>query len=237
MRTLEVKDIVVHYGLVEALHGVSFKIDAGKIVALVGSNGAGKSTTLKALMGLKKLTSGVLELDGKRIDTTNSAQRVSMGIALSPEGRRLFPRMSVWENLMVGAHTVGSSQQREKSLQLVYELFPRVQERRDQMAGSLSGGEQQMVAIGRAMMSNPQILMLDEPSLGIAPKIVSEIAQAIRRLNKETGISVILVEQNARLALKMADDAYVFEQGLVIRSGSGQELLNDPFVQKAFLGI
>lgn len=237
MRTLEVKDIVVHYGLVEALHGVSFRIDAGKIVALVGSNGAGKSTTLKALMGLKKLTSGSLELDGKRIDTTNSAQRVSMGIALSPEGRRLFPRMSVWENLMVGAHTVGSSQQREKSLQLVYELFPRVQERRDQMAGSLSGGEQQMVAIGRAMMSNPQILMLDEPSLGIAPKIVSEIAQAIRRLNKETGISVILVEQNARLALKMADDAYVFEQGLVIRSGSGQELLNDPFVQKAFLGI
>ena len=237
MRTLEVKDIVVHYGLVEALHGVSFRIDAGKIVALVGSNGAGKSTTLKALMGLKKLTSGSLVLDGKRIDTTNSAQRVSMGIALSPEGRRLFPRMSVWENLMVGAHTVGSSQQREKSLQLVYELFPRVQERRDQMAGSLSGGEQQMVAIGRAMMSNPQILMLDEPSLGIAPKIVSEIAQAIRRLNKETGISVILVEQNARLALKMADDAYVFEQGLVIRSGSGQELLNDPFVQKAFLGI
>ncbi len=237
MRTLEVKDIVVHYGLVEALHGVSFRIDAGKIVALVGSNGAGKSTTLKALMGLKKLTSGALELDGKRIDTTNSAQRVSMGIALSPEGRRLFPRMSVWENLMVGAHTVGSSQQREKSLQLVYELFPRVQERRDQMAGSLSGGEQQMVAIGRAMMSNPQILMLDEPSLGIAPKIVSEIAQAIKRLNKETGISVILVEQNARLALKMADDAYVFEQGLVIRSGSGQELLNDPFVQKAFLGI
>ena len=237
MRTLEVKDIVVHYGLVEALHGVSFRIDAGKIVALVGSNGAGKSTTLKALMGLKKLTSGALELDGKRIDTTNSAQRVSMGIALSPEGRRLFPRMSVWENLMVGAHTVGSSQQREKSLQLVYELFPRVQERRDQMAGSLSGGEQQMVAIGRAMMSNPQILMLDEPSLGIAPKIVSEIAQAIKRLNKETGISVILVEQNARLALKLADDAYVFEQGLVIRSGSGQELLNDPFVQKAFLGI
>ena len=237
MRTLEVKDIVVHYGLVEALHGVSFRIDAGKIVALVGSNGAGKSTTLKALMGLKKLTSGALELDGKRIDTTNSAQRVSMGIALSPEGRRLFPRMSVWENLMVGAHTVGSSQQREKSLQLVYELFPRVQERRDQMAGSLSGGEQQMVAIGRAMMSNPQILMLDEPSLGIAPKIVSEIAQAIKRLNKESGISVILVEQNARLALKTADDAYVFEQGLVIRSGSGQELLNDPFVQKAFLGI
>ncbi|QNN58741.1 ABC transporter ATP-binding protein [Diaphorobacter ruginosibacter] len=237
MRTLEVKDIVVHYGLVEALHGVSFRIDAGRIVALIGSNGAGKSTTLKALMGLKKLTSGSLMLDGHRIDGTHSAQRVGMGIALSPEGRRLFPRMSVWENLMVGAHTVGSAARRSQSLDLVYELFPRVKERCQQMAGSLSGGEQQMVAIGRAMMSSPQILMLDEPSLGIAPKIVSEIAQAIRRLNQETGISVILVEQNARLALKMSDDAYVFEQGLVIRSGSGQELLNDVFVQKAFLGI
>ena len=237
MRTLEVKDIVVHYGLVEALHGVSFKIDAGKIVALVGSNGAGKSTTLKALMGLKRLTSGSLELDGQRIDGTSAAQRVGMGIALSPEGRRLFPRMSVWENLMVGAHTVSSSEQRNRSLDLVYELFPRVKERREQMAGSLSGGEQQMVAIGRAMMSNPQILMLDEPSLGIAPKIVSEIALVIKRLNQETGVSVILVEQNARLALKMSDDAYVFEQGLVIRCGSGQELLHDAFVQKAFLGI
>ncbi len=237
MRTLEINNIVVHYGLIEALHGVSFKIDAGKIVALVGSNGAGKSTTLKALMGLKKLTSGELLLDGKRIDASHAAQRVGMGIALSPEGRRLFPRMSVWENLMVGAHTVKSVQQRNRSLERVYELFPRVQERRNQMAGSLSGGEQQMVAIGRAMMSDPQILMLDEPSLGIAPKIVSEIAQAIRKLNKDTGISVILVEQNARLALKMSDDAYVFEQGLVIRSGSGQELLNDTFVQKAFLGL
>ena len=214
-----------------------YGIDAGKIVALVGSNGAGKSTTLKALMGLKRLTSGSLELDGQRIDGTSAAQRVGMGITLSPEGRRLFPRMSVWENLMVGAHTVSSSEQRNRSLELVYELFPRVKERREQMAGSLSGGEQQMVAIGRAMMSNPQILMLDEPSLGIAPKIVSEIALVIKRLNQETGVSVILVEQNARLALKMSDDAYVFEQGLVIRSGSGQELLHDAFVQKAFLGI
>lgn len=237
MHTLEVKDIVVHYGLVQALHGVSFRIDAGKIVALIGSNGAGKSTTLKALMGLKKLTSGALLLDGQRIDGTHSAQRVGLGIALSPEGRRLFPRMSVWENLMVGAHTVGSAARRKQSLDLVYALFPRVQERSKQMAGSLSGGEQQMVAIGRALMSSPQILMLDEPSLGIAPKIVSEIAQVIQRLNRETGISVVLVEQNARLALKISDDAYVFEQGVVTRSGSGQALMNDAFVQKAFLGI
>lgn len=237
MRTLEVKDIVVHYGLVEALHGVGFRIEAGKIVALIGSNGAGKSTTLKALMGLKRLTAGSLLLDGQPIEGMHAAQRVGLGLALSPEGRRLFPRMSVWENLMVGAHTVRSAAQRTKSLELVYELFPRVKERREQMAGSLSGGEQQMVAIGRALMSHPRILMLDEPSLGIAPKIVSEIAQAIRRLNAETGISVVLVEQNARLALKMAHDAYVFEQGRVIRSGSGRELLNDSFVQKAFLGI
>ncbi len=237
MRTLEVKDIVVHYGQVQALHGVSFRIDAGKIVALIGSNGAGKSTTLKALMGLKRLTSGALMLDGERIDSTHSAQRVGLGIALSPEGRRLFPRMSVWDNLMVGAHTVGSAARRKQSLDLVYALFPRVQERSKQMAGSLSGGEQQMVAIGRALMSSPQILMLDEPSLGIAPKIVSEIAQVIQRLNKETGISVVLVEQNARLALKISDDAYVFEQGVVTRSGSGQALMNDAFVQKAFLGI
>lgn len=237
MRTLEVRDIVVHYGLVQALHGVSFKIEAGRIVALIGSNGAGKSTTLKALMGLKKLSAGSLLLDGQRIDGANAAQRVGMGIALSPEGRRLFARMSVWENLMVGAHTVSSAARRNQSLELVYELFPRVRERREQLAGSLSGGEQQMVAIGRAMMSSPQILMLDEPSLGIAPKIVSEIAQAIRRLNQESGISVILVEQNARLALKMSDDAHVFEQGRVIRAGSGHELLNDAFVQKAFLGI
>lgn len=230
MRTLEVKDIVVHYGLVQALHGVSFKVDAGKIVALIGSHGAGKSTTLKALMGLKKLTSGSLVLDGNRIDGTHSAQRVGFGIALSPEGRRLFPRMSVWENLMVGAHTVDSTAQRKRSLDLVYTLFPRVHERSNQMAGSLSGGEQQMVAIGRALTSSPQILMLDGPSLGIAPKIVSEIAQVIQRLNKETGISVVLVEQNARLALKISHDAYVFEQGVVTRSGSGQELMNDALV-------
>lgn len=227
MPGVEVKDIVVHYGLVQALHGVSFKVEAGRIVALIGSNGAGKSTTLKALMGLKRLTAGSIHVDEQRVDIMNSAQRVSLGLALSPEGRRLFPRMSVWENLMVGAHTVGSTAVRNRSLEQVYALFPRVQERHNQLAGSLSGGEQQMVAIGRALMSHPQILMLDEPSLGIAPKIVSEIAQAIVRLNQETGISVILVEQNARLALKMAHYAYVFEQGKVIRSGSGKELLQD----------
>lgn len=237
MLTLEAKDIVVHYGPLEAVRNVSFKVDAGEIVALVGSNGAGKSTILKALMGLKSLSRGSLHLGGESIGDTNAARRVGMGIALSPEGRRLFPRMTVLENLQVGAHTVKSAMARKRALEQVYALFPRVAERYKQMAGSLSGGEQQMVAIGRAMMSQPKILMLDEPSLGIAPKIIAEIALAIQRLNRETKISVILVEQNARLALQLAKNAYVFEQGAVIRSGSGEELLADPFVQKAYLGI
>jgi branched-chain amino acid transport system ATP-binding protein len=237
MFTLEAKNIVVHYGPLEAVRNVSFKVEAGEIVALIGSNGAGKSTTLKALMGLKSISSGSLHFGGEQIDRTNAAKRVGMGIALSPEGRRLFPRMTVLENLQVGAHTVKSATARKHSLEQVYALFPRVAERYKQMAGSLSGGEQQMVAIGRAMMSRPKVLMLDEPSLGIAPKIIAEIALAIQRLNRETKISVVLVEQNARLALQLAKNAYVFEQGAVIRSGRGEELLADPFVQKAYLGI
>jgi branched-chain amino acid transport system ATP-binding protein len=237
MRTLEAKNIVVRYGALEAVRNVSFQVQPGKIVALIGSNGAGKSSTLKALMGLTKLASVSLMLGDERIDQTSAAKRVASGIALSPEGRRLFPRMSVLENLLVGAHSVRLSADRKQALEQVYTLFPRVEERRKQIAGSLSGGEQQMVAIGRAMMARPKILMLDEPSLGIAPKVIAEIARAIERLNQETGISVILVEQNARLALQLANHAYVFEQGAVIRSGSGQELLADSFVQKAYLGI
>jgi branched-chain amino acid transport system ATP-binding protein len=237
MFTLEAKNIVVRYGPLEAVRNVSFKVEAGEIVALIGSNGAGKSTTLKALMGLKSISSGSLHLGGEQIDRTKAAKRVGMGIALSPEGRRLFPRMTVLENLQVGAHTVKSASARKHALEQVYALFPRVAERYKQMAGSLSGGEQQMVAIGRAMMSRPKVLMLDEPSLGIAPKIIAEIALAIQRLNRETKISVVLVEQNARLALQLAENAYVFEQGAVIRSGRGEELLADPFVQKAYLGI
>ncbi|MFC4278333.1 ABC transporter ATP-binding protein [Achromobacter aloeverae] len=237
MPTLEAKDIVVHYGALAAVRAASFTIEAGRIVALIGSNGAGKSTTLKALMGLKRLSSGTLTMDGERIDRTSAAHRVARGIALSPEGRRLFPRMSVLENLEVGAHTVRHGARRRNALEQVYALFPKVAERRRQMAGSLSGGEQQMVAIGRAMMSCPSILMLDEPSLGIAPKVVAEIALAIQRLNEESGISVVLVEQNARLALSLAAQAYVFEQGAVTRSGSGQDLLADPSVRRAYLGV
>jgi len=237
MPKLEAKQIVVRYGPLAAVREASFMVDDGEIVALIGSNGAGKSTTLKALMGLLRVAAGSLTLDGQRIDQTSAAQRVGLGFSLSPEGRRLFPRMSVWENLMVGAHTVRDASRRRRAQDLVCSLFPIVAQRRRQQAGSLSGGEQQMVAIGRALMASPRILMLDEPSLGIAPKIVTEIGGAIERLNREAGISVILVEQNASLALRLARRAYVFEQGAVILAGAGRELLDDPFVKKAYLGV
>jgi branched-chain amino acid transport system ATP-binding protein len=221
----------------EAVRGVSFTVGVGEIVALIGSNGAGKSTTLKALMGLKDLSGGTLHLDGERIDQTNAAQRVERGIALSPEGRRLFPRMTVWENLQVGSHVVRSAAARKRAEEQVCALFPVIVQRRGQFAGSLSGGEQQMVAIGRALMACPTILMLDEPSLGIAPKIVADIARAIESINREMNVSIILVEQNARLALRLSKRAYVFEQGSITRSGEGRELLADPVVRKAYLGI
>jgi branched-chain amino acid transport system ATP-binding protein len=234
---LEVRNLKVCYGALEAVRNVSFRVGKGEIVALVGSNGAGKSTTLKALMGLVKVAGGSLLWEGGAIEKSSAADRVAAGIALSPEGRRLFPRMSVYENLLVGAHTVRSRQRRSEMLDTIYQIFPRVAERRSQLAGSLSGGEQQMVAIGRAMMAQPRVLMLDEPSLGIAPKVVAEIAAAILRVNKEAGMSVILVEQNARLALRLANSAHAFEQGQIVRSGSGAELLADPFVQRAYLGL
>lgn len=236
MPMLEGRRIAVHYGPLEAVHDVSFEIGDGQIVALVGANGAGKSTTLKAMMGLKPLSRGALRWDGEDISALPAAARVTRGIALSPEGRRLFPRMTVLENLQLGAHTVRSAGARQRSLDHVYALFPRVAERRRQQAGSLSGGEQQMVAIGRALMAQPRLLMLDEPSLGLAPKIIAEIAHAIEALNRDTSLSIVLVEQNARLALRLAHRAYVLEQGVVVRTGTGQELLADDFVQKAYLG-
>lgn len=236
MPMLEGHRIAVHYGPLEAVHDVSLRIGDGQIVALVGSNGAGKSTTLKAMMGLKPLSRGSLTWGGEDISALPAAARVTRGIALSPEGRRLFPRMTVLENLQLGAHTVRNARVRQRTMEQVYALFPRVAERRHQQAGSLSGGEQQMVAIGRALMAHPKLLMLDEPSLGLAPKIIAEIAHAVEALNRDTGLSIVLVEQNARLALRLAHHAYVLEQGAVVRSGTGQALLADDFVQKAYLG-
>ncbi|WP_454754317.1 ABC transporter ATP-binding protein [Cupriavidus necator] len=236
MPMLEGHRIAVHYGPLEAVHDVSLCIGDGQIVALVGSNGAGKSTTLKAMMGLKPLSRGTLTWGGEDISALPAAARVTRGIALSPEGRRLFPRMTVLENLQLGAHTVRNARVRQRTIEQVYALFPRVAERRHQQAGSLSGGEQQMVAIGRALMAQPKLLMLDEPSLGLAPKIIAEIARAVEALNRDTGLSIVLVEQNARLALRLAHHAYVLEQGAVVRSGTGQALLADDFVQKTYLG-
>ena len=236
MHTLEARQIAVRYGPLEAVHDVSFKIGQGEIVALVGSNGAGKTSTLKALMGLQPMARGELTWNGESITRLPASARVARGIALSPEGRRLFPRMTVLENLQVGAHTVRDAKTRKETMDQVYALFPRVAERRSQLAGSLSGGEQQMVAIGRAMMARPRLLMLDEPSLGLAPKVIAEIAHAIRQINRETGLSIILVEQNANLALQLAHHAYVLEQGRVAMTGTGQELLADDFIRKAYLG-
>jgi branched-chain amino acid transport system ATP-binding protein len=236
MHTLEVRQIAVRYGPLEAVHDVSFKIGQGEIVALVGSNGAGKTSTLKALMGLQPMVRGELTWNGESITRLPASARVARGIALSPEGRRLFPRMTVLENLQVGAHTVRDAKTRNEIMDQVYALFPRVAERRSQFAGSLSGGEQQMVAIGRAMMSRPRLLMLDEPSLGLAPKVIAEIAHAIQQINRETGLSIILVEQNANLALQLAHHAYVLEQGRVAMTGTGQELLANDFIRKAYLG-
>jgi len=237
MPMLKVNQLTVRYGQLEAVRRISFEVQTGQIVALIGSNGAGKSTTLKALMGLVNASTGSIELNGQDITTATSASRVSLGLALSPEGRRLFGRMTVLDNLLVGAHLVQSRTQMSQTLEEIYALFPRVLERRDQLAGSLSGGEQQMVAIGRALMARPKLLLLDEPSLGIAPKIVAEIAAAIERLNRDAGMSIILVEQNARLALKLSHQAYALEHGEIVRTGKGAELLADPEVRKAYLGV
>jgi len=234
---LEAQSIAVRYGQLEAVHDVSLQVGDGEIVALVGSNGAGKSTTLKAMMGLKTLARGDLRWDGESIAAMPAAGRVARGIALSPEGRRLFPRMTVMDNLELGAYTTRCAATRRRTLDMIYGLFPRVQERRAQMAGSLSGGEQQMVAIGRALMAQPKLLLLDEPSLGLAPKVIAEIAQAVERLNRESGLSIVLVEQNARLAMRLSHRAYVLERGEVVRTGTGQELLEDDFVRQAYLGV
>jgi len=234
---LEVSGLTVSYGPLQAVRNMDFTVDQGQIVALIGSNGAGKSSTLKAVVGLVQASQGSIRFEGRDLARVGAAERVQGGIALSPEGRRLFGRMTVQDNLWTGSHGVKSRAVSKRNLDEIYALFPRVLERRSQLAGSLSGGEQQMVAIGRALMANPKLLMLDEPSLGIAPKIVAEIATAIERINRDKGMAIVLVEQNARLALRLSHHAYALEHGEVIRQGKGVALLDDPFVQKAYLGI
>ncbi|HVD01504.1 MAG TPA: ABC transporter ATP-binding protein [Candidatus Dormibacteraeota bacterium] len=236
MALLEVEGVDAFYGRVQALHGISLKLDRGEIVALIGSNGAGKTTTLRTISGLMHPAKGKVTFDGAEITFTEPAKVVALGICHSPEGRRLFPRMSVLDNLYMGAYTRRDRAGVDKDLKHVFELFPRVEERRSQIAGTLSGGEQQMLAMGRALMARPKVLMLDEPSLGLAPILVETIFSVIREINGE-GIPVLLVEQNASKALAVAHRAYVLETGVVAKAGTGKELLESEDVQKAYLGM
>ncbi len=233
---LEVNNLAVRYGPVEALRGVSLTVNAGEVVALVGSNGAGKTTTLKAIMGMAGRAGGSIRVDGREVADRPGAALAS-GVSLSPEGRRMFPRMTVRENLLLGAHAASDRSRIAATLDQVFGYFPRLRERASQMAGSLSGGEQQMAAIGRAMMAQPRILMLDEPSLGIAPIIVQEIARIIQQINQQAGMTVLLVEQNAHMALSLSTRGYVLESGAVIASGTGRALLDSPQVREAYLGL
>lgn len=233
---LEINDIRVSYGKIEALRGVSFSADAGEIVSIIGANGAGKTTTLKTISGLLKPTAGRMTFNGTDIATVAPFARVDLGISQVPEGRGIFPGMSVLENLEMGKyHRKHARAELHEDLERVYHLFPRVKERAAQPAGTLSGGEQQMVAIGRALMARPQLLLLDEPSMGLAPMIVQQIFEIITQINKE-GMTIVLVEQNAQKALTVAHRAYVMETGTVVLSGEAKSLLHDDKVKAAYLG-
>jgi len=231
---LEVRDLHVAYGQIEAVRGISFDVDAGDVVALIGSNGAGKTTTLRTLSGLQRPSAGEIRFDGGRIDRLPAHEIVGRGIAHAPEGRRLFPRMTVRENLDLGAYR-RQDDEVEADVSMVYDLFPILAERRAQTAGTLSGGEQQMLAIGRALMSRPRLLMLDEPSMGLSPLVMRTIFATLAEL-KARGTTLLLVEQNAQAALALADSAHVLETGRIALSGPGADLLRDEGVRKAYLG-
>jgi branched-chain amino acid transport system ATP-binding protein len=233
---LEVKNINVAYGLAQVLWDVSFRVQKGEVVAIVGSNGAGKSTTLKAISGLIRLRSGSIEFNGERLDQIPAYSVVEKQIALVPEGRRVFPFSSVQANLELGAFTKRARQKAAESLKYVFGLFPVLQERMNQLAGTLSGGEQQMLAIGRGLMSTPQLLMLDEPSLGLAPIMVLKVLDVLQKLNQE-GLTLMLIEQNVHSALNLSGRGYVIENGRIVIEGSGQDLLNNAHVKEAYLGI
>ncbi len=230
---LEVSDIHVHYGKIAALKGVTLEVDDGEVVTLIGANGAGKTTTLKTISGLRPLTSGKLSFEGRDISKLPGHKRVIAGIGQAPEGRGVFPGMTVQENLLMGAYARKGNLTEE--LDEVYDLFPRLAERKGQFGGTMSGGEQQMIAIGRALMSRPKVLLLDEPSMGLAPMLVTQIFSIIAEINKR-GTTVLLVEQNAQQALQLADRAYVLETGRVVKSSKASDLLHDPEVRAAYLG-
>ena len=232
---LQLKVINLYYGVIHALKNVSLHIKQGEIVTLIGSNGAGKSSTLRAISGVERIKDGSIQFNGVNISKLNPSQIVSMGLSHVPEGRRVFPKMSIMENLEMGAYTRKDKAEVKRDYEKVFDIFPRLKERRSQMAGTLSGGEQQMLAIGRALMSKPKLLLLDEPSMGLAPLVVKEIFSIIQKISSE-GTTVLLVEQNASMALKIADRAYIIANGVIEIEGKARELLHDDKVKKAYLG-
>lgn len=233
---LTLNDVELYYDHVYALKGVSLSVSEGETVALIGANGAGKSSILRAITGLRRIRSGEIHYQGKRIDGLPSDEIVKLGISMVPEGRRVFPYMSVRDNLLMGAFTRTDKAEINRTLELVLARFPRLKERYSQAAGTMSGGEQQMLVIGRALMSKPKLLLLDEPSLGIAPKVVQDIARSIVSINRDDKVSVLLVEQNSRMALRISQRAYALSTGNVVLSGDSSDLLNDERVQKVYLG-
>lgn len=235
MAMLEVKDLHVHYGMIEAIKGIDFEVNKGEVIALIGANGAGKTTTLHTVTGLIAPSKGEILYEGKDISKMPGHKIVSLGMAHVPEGRRVFAQLSVYENLLMGAYTRKDKEEIQNTLRMVYDRFPRLEERKNQMAGTLSGGEQQMLAMGRALMSHPSIILMDEPSMGLSPIFVNEIFDIIQQVSK-TGTTVLLVEQNAKKALSIADRAYVLETGKIVLSGDAKELMNDDSIKKAYLG-
>ena len=232
---LEVKDLVVNYGVIQALKGISFEVNEGEVIALIGANGAGKTTTLQTISGMLQPTSGQVLLEGVDITKVPGHKIVSMGMAHVPEGRRVFPGLTVLENLKMGAYTRSNKKEIADTFERIYESFPRLKERQNQLAGTLSGGEQQMLAMGRALMSQPRIVLMDEPSMGLSPIYVDEIFKIIQSIS-DAGTTVLLVEQNAKKALSIADRAYVLETGNIVLSGNADALMNDDSIKKAYLG-
>ena len=235
MAMLQVTDLKVNYGVIQAIKGVSFEVNEGEVIALIGANGAGKTTILHTVTGLIAPKSGKIEFEGKDITKMPAHKIVTLGMAHGPEGRRVFADLSVYENLLMGAFTRKDKDEIAKTLEMVYKRFPRLRERKNQVAGTLSGGEQQMLAMGRALMSHPKILLMDEPSMGLSPLFVNEIFDIIKEVNA-SGTTVLLVEQNAKKALSIADRAYVLETGKIVLDAAADVLMNDPSIKKAYLG-
>ncbi len=235
MAMLEIKDIEVYYGMIQAIKGISFEVNEGEVIALIGANGAGKTTILHTITGLLSPKKGSVLFEGKDITRIPAHKIVSLGMAHVPEGRRVFAELTVYENLKMGAYTRKDKGKIEQTLKMVYERFPRLKERKNQLAGTLSGGEQQMLAMGRALMSLPKIIVMDEPSMGLSPILVNQIFEIIEEVSK-SGTTVLLVEQNAKKALSIADRAYVLETGRIVLEGDAKELMNDDAIKKAYLG-